>query len=331
MAQKTITLLFLIGLLAISKAVFLENKMGSHFAIFSQLKSIEDSEFGKKILDTIALQLQNKSPLSEVASLLKELRSNLVSQENEAKAKWNNQQLECEREISDFNARIKNADSEIQEATRKIYDLERAIDGLQNDIKNYVRQLEILAQRESDARVARAADEKRFEARAEEHKQVLLALDLIIPKLESLIGSVPGEAPAILAELAKIGSTNPIASLMQLASSLDQNALNNVLQKLKELRDSIDNSSKDDQNDEDQSIREYNNLLAEVSQVRISITALKTKAEGELSDAQIELGSQRKRLSSNQLELNNATEGLRNKNSQCDNWKKTYETESAKR
>jgi hypothetical protein len=36
-------------------------------SLFQALEQIESHEFGKKIIDTIALQLKNKSPLSDIA------------------------------------------------------------------------------------------------------------------------------------------------------------------------------------------------------------------------------------------------------------------------
>jgi hypothetical protein len=44
------------------------------------LKSVENSNFGKKILDTIALQVKNKSPLGDIARLLAEIRTNLATE-----------------------------------------------------------------------------------------------------------------------------------------------------------------------------------------------------------------------------------------------------------
>jgi hypothetical protein len=48
------------------------------------LKYVEGNNFGKKILDTIALQMKNKSPLGDIARLLAEIRQDLATQQAEA-------------------------------------------------------------------------------------------------------------------------------------------------------------------------------------------------------------------------------------------------------
>jgi|JI102314A1RNA_FD_contig_41_5402103_length_1472_multi_4_in_0_out_0_1 chromosome segregation ATPase len=331
MAQKTLTLLFLIGLIAMSQAVFLENKVGSHFAIFSQLKNVEDSSFGKKILDTIALQLGNKVPLSDVASLLKELRSNLVVQESQAKQLHIDQESECKRDIDEYNRRIEVANREIGEATSAIARLESQIEGLNADINNKETQLKILAEREVAAKEAHLRDSQNFATRNAEHKQVLEALDLILPRLEKLVGSVAAPKPAILAELAKIGKSNPIASLVSLASSLDQNALGSVLNKLRELRGSVDASLRDDEKDQADSDREYSELIREIFDVNASLNKSLNRDRENLSEAESNLSRERQRLHDNQVELRQATDGKNAKESQCQTWRDTYAKESKKR
>ena len=66
--------------LVCTNAVFLKKPAKAGFNVFTQLKSFEDITFGKKLLDTIALQLSANSPLGDVARMLAEIRTDLATQ-----------------------------------------------------------------------------------------------------------------------------------------------------------------------------------------------------------------------------------------------------------
>jgi len=56
MRSSTLICIFLILNLAFNaNAVFLKKQNKTTYSVFNQLKSVENSNFGKKILDTIAL------------------------------------------------------------------------------------------------------------------------------------------------------------------------------------------------------------------------------------------------------------------------------------
>lgn len=67
--------------LVLAQSVFVKRgPTDPNMAVFAQLEQIEESEMGRKLLDTIALQMKNKSPLAEIAKMLQDLRENLVLQ-----------------------------------------------------------------------------------------------------------------------------------------------------------------------------------------------------------------------------------------------------------
>lgn len=50
-----IAVLLVLSILSSTNAVFLKKPSKATYSVFNQLKSVENSTFGKKILDTIAL------------------------------------------------------------------------------------------------------------------------------------------------------------------------------------------------------------------------------------------------------------------------------------
>jgi len=106
--------------LAITQAVFVKRNNDPNRAVFAQLEAMEEHELGKKLLDTIALQLNNKAPLSDIAKMLQQLRENLILNQQEADMKHAQDEVDCETEIYQYNRRIDFASNEITESTQEI-------------------------------------------------------------------------------------------------------------------------------------------------------------------------------------------------------------------
>lgn len=70
------------------------------------------------------------------------------------------------------------------------------------------------------------------------------ALNVIAAKLSSITPET--DARAVLLELHKMGNSNPIAALVALAAALPKEKLDNVLNKIQELRTSMEQAIVDD-------------------------------------------------------------------------------------
>lgn len=125
--------------------------------------------------------------------------------------------------------------------------------------------------RDVELDAARTRDAEEFTRRQGQAVEVIGALELVIEKL----GTIPAnnnDANLVFAELAKIGSSNPIAALVQLASTFSQEALDNVIGKMEELRGSLEASIEDDKREELDAISEYQALKGEISTTRNNIS-----------------------------------------------------------
>jgi len=91
------------------------------------LEEISNNDFGRKILDTIALQVKNRSPIGDIARMLAEIRQDLILQEEEADTLHAAQEVECEEEIAEFARRIDSAQVARDDAQTEIQLLEGEI------------------------------------------------------------------------------------------------------------------------------------------------------------------------------------------------------------
>ncbi len=91
------------------------------------------------------------------------------------------------------------------------------------------------------------------------------ALEVIIPKMKRID---PSTAAETFAELAKIGVSNPIAALVQVASSLDADALARAILLLEELLEDFGIFLETDLEAEIQSQVNFDNLMIEIAELR---------------------------------------------------------------
>lgn len=99
-------------------------------------------------------------------------------------------------------------------------------------------------------RTSRAKAAQDFVVRQQQSQEVIEALDVIAQKLGAIQPN--GDNAAVFLELEKMGGTNPILALVQLASSFSADQLTNVQQKISELRASMAQAIIDDQDNETQ-------------------------------------------------------------------------------
>merc|ERR1712151_205861 len=142
------------------------------------LNNIDSSEFGKNLLDTIALQMESNSPMQDIANLIRDMMNDLRAQQQAADDAHSTKMGECADQIAAYNARISHATNEIQEATQAIKSLRSRKRTLEKDIATGEATLVMLDEQEAAARAKRAQDSKDFFARQEQTKLVLDALEV---------------------------------------------------------------------------------------------------------------------------------------------------------
>jgi len=314
-ATAAICLLFI---LPIAMAGFLktEKKENNKAVIFAQLEEMDKVEFGKKILDTIDLQIKNNSPMSDIARMLAEIRQDLTLQNHEADQLHSGQVVQCETQITEFNRRIDVASVQRDDAETEIGLLSSDIANFRADISNKAKQLEILDNREITLRTERENDAFAYAARTAQTQEVIGALEMILEKLK---GISPGASSAsVLAQLSKIGNTNPILALAQVASGFTAESLGKVTGVLEQLKDDLDESLITDAADEEAAIADYETLLGEILTTRANIAHAKAEAENGLAQAEGALALQQNILAEAVSELTSAQSGLAKKTAYCE-------------
>ena len=284
---------------------------------------------GRKLLDTIALQMKNKAPLADIARMLQSLRENLVLQQQDADVTHAANEADCSAEIAGYNRRIDFASNEVQESTAEINQLTSMVNQLTMRIENIATQLEILTKQEELLRSTRTAEEEAYAKRQQQTREVIEALNMIATKLGSIEPET--DAAAVLLDLHKMGKSNPIAALVSLASAFSPERLANVQQKMGELRASIEQSIVDDAEDEHQAQIDFRTIVRQITNQRTNLAAARIEANTLLTQNKNALALQKKRNEDASKELTAATTGLNQKEAECDAQRSQYQRDSEHR
>ncbi|CAK73585.1 unnamed protein product (macronuclear) [Paramecium tetraurelia] len=327
--QQMNKVLLLLVVLSIAQSVFVKRSNDPTKAVFTQLEAMEEHELGKKLLDTIALQLNNKAPLSDIAKMLQQLRENLILNQQEADQKHAQDEVDCETEIYQYNRRIDYASAEITDSTTEIATLTSKVEQLAQDVENKKIQLDILNEQETQLTEQRANDADDFIKFEHETENVIEAIEVIFTKLSSI--QPDQEVVQILTQLNQIGSSNPILALMQVASTFSKDQLNNVLNKLSEVSASLEQSLHDARQSEIQAQLDYERLMVEIESQRESLSSAREDSERQLKDNEQALDLQKKRKEDATDELNAATAGKEQKEGECEGWRTQYASDTEHR
>lgn len=125
--RNTFVALFLIANIAMSSAAFIEKPKAMNFDVISKLREIDNHPFGKKIMDTIALQISSGAPLANVAKFLQELIASSASQLTSGTNKHNQFVSETNEYLKRENAVKTKADADAADASASIDILDREI------------------------------------------------------------------------------------------------------------------------------------------------------------------------------------------------------------
>ncbi|KAM3138477.1 hypothetical protein pb186bvf_009391 [Paramecium bursaria] len=315
--------------LAITQAVFVKKVSDPNANVFAELEEIEEHELGRKILDTIALQMKNQAPLADIAKMLQDLRENLVLQQQDADIKHAQDEVDCSSEIAGYNRRIDYASNEISEATQEITSLTGQVAALESEIENINVQLEILNEQEEELRTQRAKDAASFASRIQSTREVVEALNVVAAKLGAI--QPEADAKAVLLELHNMGKSNPIAALVSLASAFSSERLQQVQGKIQELRSSMEQAVVDDTENETQQQIDYQNLLQQFADQRKNFQVALKDQTAKLTQAEHALAAQKKRKEDAGRELQTATNGKIQKEADCEALRTQYARDSEHR
>lgn len=285
---------------------------------------------GKKIIDTLAIQMKSDTPLVQISILLKDLRTELEKQQSELDESREKTERECSTDLDAYIERIKTSLQEVQESEINVVKLNTQASNLKKSLANKVLQLSILEKKEDEIKQLRKRDIDDFEKRLIQSKEVLQALDLVIPKLEN-IKKDKKELPNALLDLSKIGKANPIDSLVEITSTFDKDAVESIVSKMKKLKDAIQASIADENRYEEAAKANVEILLTEIENTRKYLTTQRNAEANQYEEIKKNKELQERRKENNELDLSANENGRKQREAQCNEYLLNYHSQTARR
>jgi hypothetical protein len=250
------------------------------FTSLAEVKELRSTSYGSSLIETISISLANNGNVEQVQSLLTDLLTRLIHDQEAADVAW-------KKEKTRLNNRITTLANEIVELRRqiaidendKITNLNKRDRAIKN-LKQYRQQVADNNAALSLNQINRQKDRAAFEVSEREHWDVINAIDLTIKQLSKLVGSVSGKAkPIHVHENAAEERDRKYAALKhsfsqitqdeaeavafaELATSADQAALAKLIELLRHLETDTKKSLADDNAHESASLKSYSSLRA---------------------------------------------------------------------
>lgn len=262
------------------------------FASLDEINELKASAFGRSLVETISLSLDQKGNVSEVEKLVRDMINKLDRDQADDTRRWTAEKARLEKKISDLTNEIERLKKEIFKAKAEKVKYEKLVAQAIKNLKQYREQRAANVRSLADNEVRRKQDHADYRKSEAEHADVINALTSVLRELSALVGSVSGKARPVHvrsgseelrdaawanqrnqkkdANKKKVGKAflqvskdeAEIQAFVELATEADQRALATLVGYIRKIRRSVVQSRENDRAHERNSLNAYNKLKA---------------------------------------------------------------------
>jgi len=261
------------------------------FASLAEVSEIQASAYGKSLLETISLSLEQKGNVDEVQTLLNDLLYKLNQDQAKDDAWWKKENARLKAKIARLTKEIEALRREILRLLAEKSKYEKLRDQAAKNLVQYKKQKAHNHKVLDHNNKRRALDAADFKKSQSEHADVLNAIDAVIKELRKLIGSVSGKGipehvrlgdeekrdikNSLKRSFAQISQDEAeVQAFIELATQVDQNALRDLIRALKKIKASTQKSYNNDVAHEKRSLATYNLLKAALKSDNRKLTSM---------------------------------------------------------
>jgi chromosome segregation ATPase len=299
---------------------------------WESLVLIDSTDYGRRILDTIHVELMSKGSVDKIVGILNELRGDLVEQQRLDDIKIQEKREECTRVIGGYTDTINRLTPEITQLEIDIPILETKFDEVTN---KYNKKLEEIKELEGELKSYDSdfeKDTKDYEARVADHKEAVTAVEATLEYLKKLKGSQAGEGKHETSEAIE-GETRAYdysaQSLIQLGA--DQETLDKLVNKLTDVKKNLELSIDDEDKRHDQAEEDYNTTRGKIVATINDLKSARDSLKNDKDRLEGELGVAKETLTNKKTEKKNAETAKTLKETECKNAEDLYQNNKKKR
>ena len=243
------------------------------FASLAEVNELNSSNYGKSLLETVSLSLEQKGNLSEIQKLLNDLLFKLNSDQSKDDIRWAKEELRLDNKIKKLTKKIESLRKQI---LRQVNELARYIklrDSAFVNLGQYKGQRDQNLKSLNRNKKRRLEDEEEFKKSQAEHTDVLNAIDAVLKQLRKLIGSISGKnRPSHIKRNAEenrdlkkaliqlSADEEQIQSFLETATEADQGKLQKLIDAFVKIKRSTQKSYSDDVSHDNRSKRTHKSL-----------------------------------------------------------------------
>ena len=293
---------------------------------------IDSTDYGKRLLDTINVEIKSKGSVDKIVEILISLRGDLVKQQEYDDDQIAKKREECTRVIGEYTTKINTLTSEIDQLEIDIPLLQTKFNDLTNKYDKKVGEISGLEEELKSYDADYKQDTADYEARVADHREALEAVKATLEYLQNLVGSQAGEGKHETSEAIE-GETRAYnygaQKLIQLGA--DQETLNKLVSKLNDVKSNLEKSIDDEDERHAQAEKDYNNTRGKIVTTINDLKSARDTLKGEKDSAGEALKVAKETLDAKKIEKSQAETAKSAKETECQNAEDLYSRNKKKR
>ena len=313
----------------------------------TSMSSIEHSNFGKALSDSIQLQLKLQGGVDLVIGMIDELKNDIQGEQDQHDSDYAAKQIECNDALTLYQDNIDQANADIGQATSDLAkwrpEREQTISDLNEARDNLEDTEEFKKQTESDRLVAI----EDYNTKVMENELAIQACDDAVTLVKdyygtsNLTGTFLQKRQVLVQVTSHVQAVRRVApsfapilkTLVQLSAGpqADQDKIIKVVNLIEDLRSKLQESLAKEHEDEKQAKADYDELIAALTNTINTLKSQINDLEIKLEDLNMKIEDAEDRLADAEGRLEANTTLWNDKNDECNAYYANYESETARR
>mmetsp|Transcript_33931 Transcript_33931/g.59149 ORF Transcript_33931/g.59149 Transcript_33931/m.59149 type:complete len:359 (-) Transcript_33931:31-1107(-) len=311
------------------------------FATSADLLSLKRTDYGKKLLASIELQLAMEGPVDKVLALLQDLDDGLVQEQADHDDKHANFQAECESTLANYAYEIDTAESDKSQAEAELSFLIPAIFTAEQQLAEAKANKQATIDRKERAIDIRNKEHEDYLVRVQEHQDAISACDLATEQVLTLKSSSFLQKPTMLQLNSHLKAVKRVAPaygglfklLIQIAADpqANQETVTKLINLISKLRSSFVSSLELEHSNEADAQQAHDELVESLDETISELTVYIAQTSHKLETYYAEKADSEYRKADAEGRIETFTTLYDQKKAQCEDEAAEYKKETARR
>ena len=313
----------------------------------TSMASIEHSDFGKALSDSVQLQLKLEGGVDLVISMIADLKDDIQAEQDQHDADFADKTAECDAALTLYQNNIDQATADIAQATSDLATWRPEREQTEASLAENRANLEDTEREKAQAESDRVLAIEDYNTKVYENELAIKACDDAVTLVrdyyatENLTGTFLQKRQVLVQVTSHVQAVRRVApsfapilkTLVQLSAGpqADQDKIVKVVNLIEDLRAKLQDSLQKEHDDEKQAAADYAELIAALTATINDLKSTINSLEIKLEDLNMKIEDAEDRLADAEGRLEANTTLFNDKNDECNAYYANYESETARR